>query len=47
MCNDTTVMTNDVTCTHECLTWLVNQPQQKQTEQFLALILTWIISALI
>ena len=33
--------------THGCLTQLINQPQQKYTEQFLALIHTWIIIVLI
>ena len=32
--------------TRGCLTWLVNQPQQKQTEQPLALIYTWTVSGL-
>ena len=33
--------------TRGCLTQPTNQPQQKQTEQLLALIHTWIVSALI
>ena len=33
--------------THGCLIWLTNQPQQKQTEQFLALIHIWIVSTYI
>ena len=32
--------------THACLTWLANQPQQKQTEQFLALMHTCIDMAI-
>ena len=36
---------NRDTCEH--LTWLVNQSQQKQTEQFFPPIHTWIVSSLI
>ena len=38
------ITNNWSTCGH--LTWLANKPQQKQTEQLLALIHTWIVSGL-